>query len=141
MKHWPSWLLIGIAASGCAPANRVTLPSWDIPPASIEAERPLPLPALPELGVAGDNATLDRDGVLMLKAYRTAAEANTTIADANAAALEAQAGAYNSLIEAGKLMAQIAEIREEMLELERRDAFIDRMTYRAIIIAGLAFAL
>ena len=56
---------------------------------------------------------------------------------ANARALEAQAQAYNSLIEAGKMQQQIAQIRQEMLDQSRKDHMVDNLTHRVIIVLGL----
>lgn len=139
MTRWPIWLVIGIL-TGCA-TDSPALPDWNIPEASAEVTAPLPLPALPELQLEGDRAYIDRQGVIELTQYREAAEANTTIAGENAAGLEAQAAAYNALIQAGKFQAEIAAIRQEMLDQERRQALIDRSVYRAIILVGLAAAL
>lgn len=138
MKKSLIWLALGILA-GCA-TEGPALPSWEIPEATETATEPLLLPALPALGVSGGVATLDRAGVLALTRYREAAEANTNIAGENAAALEAQSRAYNELIEAGKLQASVAAIREEQLKIARRQALVDRLTLRSALLLGLALA-
>jgi len=135
MRAWPLFLLIGIIA-GCS-STPVSLPSWDIPQATEKAQHPLELPVRPQatLSVTG-MAEFSQEGMLQLQRYAAASEANYAIARANAQALEAQSRAYNALIQAGKLQRQVAEIRAELLEIERRDHFIDVWFYRGIIILG-----
>jgi hypothetical protein len=140
MKAWPIWLLIGIV-SGCAATDPIVLPAWNIEPASVEAQQPLALPALPELGAEGSPAVLNREGVVALLAYVEVAEANTTIASENANALAAQSSAYNQLIEAGQFTVEISRIREDQLARERSDHAADNWYHRAIIALGLALAL
>lgn len=139
MKHWPSWLLIGIL-TGCA-AEPVQLPDWEIPDATVEATQPLPLPNTPNITLTGEIATISAAGLRQLIAYRETAEANTIIAAENAAALEAQAAAYNDLIQAGKFMVEIARIRQQQLDVANRQLFIDRQLFRAAVLLGLALAL
>lgn len=140
MRTWLTLLSVGIL-SGCATNDPIDWPDWDIPKAAVEATEPLPLPQLPPLELEGNVATLDRAAVLALFAYREAAEANHDIAQANADALKAQALAYNQLIEAGKFQTQLMQIREEMLRQAKRDAFIDRMTLRGVVLLGIGLAL
>jgi len=126
--------LAGISAA-CS-NNPVVLPVWDLEPAEIEAQKPLTLPVLPSAGVSGDLATFGQAEMVQLERYVTTSEGNYLIALANAEALESQAKAYNALIEAGKMQRQIAVIRQEMLDQERSDHFVDNMTHRIVILVG-----
>ena len=133
------WLTVG-TLSACA-TERLELPAWDIPEASAQVTQPLALPDLPPIELDGDVATLDRAAVLALLQYQQAAEANHDIAADNGAALASQSAAYNELIEAGKLQQEIARIREEQLELARREAFVMRWFYRGTLVLLAAAAL
>ena len=124
MKTLALLFLVGISA-GCS-SNPVTLPDWDLEPAEVTAQEPLALPQLT------DPLTAEA-----LESLLIISEGNYEIAFANARALNAQAQAYNALIEAGKMQVQIAEIRQEMLDQERRDHMVDNLTYRVVIILGL----
>ena len=136
MRIWQAFLLIGILTV-CS-STPVTLPSWDIPPAATEAQQPLSLPERPVATLsASGKAEFSKEGMNQLRRYTTASEANFEIAKANAAALEAQSRAYNALIDAGKMQRQVAEIRQELLEAERRDHFIDNWFHRGLIALGL----
>lgn len=128
-------LIIG-TLTGCA-TDPVELPDWDIPEASVTVQDPLALPPLPALRSEGTRAWIDRDGVIALEKFKTAAEANSTIALENGAALRNQAEAYNALREAGEYMNEIARIRQEMLDRERQERTLDRWFYRTVIVLGL----
>jgi len=136
MRIWPLFLILG-TLSGCA-NTPVSLPSWDIPQATEEAQQPLELPVRPQATLSETGmAEFSQEGMLQLQRYAAASEANFAIARANAQALEAQSRAYNALIDAGELQRQVAEIRAELLELERRDHFIDVWFHRGVIVLGL----
>lgn len=66
---------------------------------------------------------------------------NYEIAQENAKALTALSASYNHLIEAGKLQNQFTLVREEQLQQERRDHFIDNWFHRGLIALGLLVAL
>lgn len=136
MQKWQMLLLIGIL-TGCS-STPVELPEWDIPEANVQAQYPLSLPERPpaSIGQSG-NAEFTQAGMLQLQRYAVTSETNFTIAQANAEALEAQSRAYNSLIDAGKMQHQVAQIREELLEIERRDHATDNWFYRGIIALGI----
>lgn len=121
--------------AGCA-SNPVELPDWDLAArqSDVEVTNPLPLPmlcAIPETGV------WPAECWKMLDAYDIVASANYEAAASNASALRKSEAAYDSLIEAGKLQSQLARIREEMLERERRAHTLDNWFYRVIIALGL----
>ncbi len=73
--------------------------------------------------------------------YEDVAEGNTTIAQLNADIARDGEEAYDHILSAAKAQQEIAQIRQEMLEAERKDHFIDNLWHRALIIAlaiGLA---
>ena len=85
--------------------------------------------------------TFDSAGFRVLLDIVDIADGNYAIAVENAAALEDQARAYNQLIEVGELQQQFMQIREEQLERERRDHFIDNWFHRGLIALGILVAL
>ena len=98
---------------------------------------PVPLPDMPVPVRFNDTeAVFDLNGMRSLERLRIASETNFLVAKSNALALDAQSRAYNSLIDAGKLQRQVAEIRAELLAIERRDHFIDVWFHRGIIVLG-----
>ncbi len=72
--------------------------------------------------------------------YEDVAEGNKEIAQLNADIARDSDKAYDYILDAAKRQQQIALIREEMLEKERRDHFIDNVE-RGIAILVLALAL
>jgi hypothetical protein len=85
--------------------------------------------------------TFTRSDFQALVEYATAAGGNYEVAQANADALEALSQSYNELIEAGRLQQKFAEIREEQLERERQEHFIDNWFHRGLIALGILVAL
>jgi hypothetical protein len=85
--------------------------------------------------------TFTKDGFQSLLEYSVIAGGNYEIALANAEAAEALSGAYNYLIEAGKLQHQFAQVRDEQLQRERRDHFIDNWFHRGLIALGILVTL
>jgi len=136
MRNFGLLLAIGLL-SGCA-STLVELPSWDIPQATEQAQHPLPVADRPKAASSTETTiTFDEAGIRALEAGHKTSETNYNIAEANATALEAQSRAYNSLIEAGKMQNEVARIRQELLDTERRDHFFDNWFYRGIIVLGL----
>jgi len=134
-----SHLLILPLLLACA-TNPVTLPDWDIEKASIEAQSPLTLPVLPQAGISGDLATFDKAAMEQLQRYVITSEGNVEIAQANAEALKSQSQAYNSLIDAGRMQQQISQIRQQLLDEEKKAHFVDNLWHRGVIILGVLAA-
>jgi hypothetical protein len=88
-----------------------------------------------------DSVTFDSAGFAALVRYSIVAGGNYEVGQANAQALEAQAQAYNELSECSKLAHQFAQVREEQLERERRDHFVDNWFHRGLIALGILVAL
>jgi hypothetical protein len=127
--------------SGCA-SNPIDLPDWDLTPATVEIQQPIRLPELPSpASSTEDTVTFTREDFQRLLEYTVAAGGNYDIAMANADSLEALSKAYNYLIEAGKLQQQFTQVREEQLQQERRDHFIDNWFHRGLIALGILAAL
>ncbi len=136
MRYLNSFLIF-LALSGCA--TPLELPQWDtLPLASVEVQRPLETPPRPlAASSTGNTITYDEQGIRDLSAYVEIAEGNQVIAENNALALEAQARAYNHLLDAGEYQRQIAIIRQEQLNQERKNRFWDGVWYKGIIALGL----
>ena len=127
--------------SGCV-SSPVEIPEWDLTPATVEAQQPLSRPELPSPeSSTQDTVTFSRDSLKTLLDIVDIADGNYAIAVENAAALEDQARAYNQLIEVGELQQQFMQIREEQLERERRDHFVDNWFHRGLIALGILVAL
>ena len=128
--------------AACA-SEPVQLPSWDnIESASIEVQSPIRLPDMPSpVSFTETEVVFSLDGMRQLETLRIAAETNYSIAEANAAALVAQSNAFNELRQAGIFQRQIAVIRAELLQEERRDHFIDNLWHRGLIALGVGLAL
>jgi hypothetical protein len=78
--------------------------------------------------------------LLQLERIIETGKANHDIAAANAEAAKAQSQAYNQLIEAGRMQREVAVIRQEMLDQERRDHQVDNLFHRVIIALGIVAA-
>lgn len=132
--------LIG-SLSGCA-SSPVDIPEWDLTPVETSAQQPLSRPELPSpVSSTEDTVTFSKDALVVLLDIVDISDGNYTIAQENAAALDAMGMAYNQLIEVGKLQRSFTQIRQEQLERERRDHFIDNWFYRGVIALGILVAL
>ena len=133
--------MVGVL-SGCSSTQPIELPDWDIPKASTEIQDPIPLPPL---DFSEGEASFDETAAEVLRDFEKTAIVNQEIALANNRALVKQSEAYNSLIEAGKMQRQIAQIRQELLDIERSQHKYDNWFYRTVIAVGAllvaAFAL
>lgn len=136
MRICATFLILGVLTA-CS-STPLELPTCQIPETSLDTQQPLTLPELPvEVSSTESTATFDVAGMQQLKRYRIASEANSAIASANADALAARNESTNALIECSEGQEHWSQIREEMLEQERRDHFIDNWFYRGVIALGL----
>jgi hypothetical protein len=79
--------------------------------------------------------------IRVLDAYKTASEANYGIAEQHAAQIEALQDALEALVEAGVAQRVVADMRQQMLEEERRHNTYEKVGLYAIILAlGVAAA-
>ncbi len=136
MKIW-TVLLIGLIAVGCARTPPKPLPDWELAE-RVETEVADPI-ELPELCELHDGQWTPACWLIFVDEYEVIAEGNTIIAGANASALRKTEAAYDEIIAAGKLQQQLATIRQELLDDERRQREYDKWYYRAIIV-GLIIA-
>ncbi len=103
---------------------------------------PLDLPLFPTFGESADGlVTLTPAEGQELLIYQVAAEANTEIAWEHADQVADMRTAYNALSRAGQAEHEIAELRQTLLEEERRAHFWSRITDWILIgILGIAVA-
>ena len=132
-------LLTVLILAGCA-SSPVELPDWDLAQRdqSKEASDPVALPDLCAVPWQPD----DVECWAALDLHDIAAEANYTIAAENAKSSRAGDAAYDELLGAAKVQQELSEIRQRMLEQERRDRELDKWWYRALIVLiGIGAAL
>ena len=129
-------MLTALIAVGCASQPRTPLPDWE---AAAREEQEVADPIkLPELcALPSDGRWGARCWVIFVDQYEIIAEGNTEIAFLNASALRKTEAAYDHLIAAGKMQQEIAEIRQELLEEERRGRMMDTWWYRGLIALGV----
>jgi len=122
-----------ISLSACANGG-VEIPDCEVKEAVVDIQQPLKLPELPE---DPKDITLDT-----LVRYIVVSGGNYDIAADNAGALVVQSEAYNNLRDCSEFQRKFSEIREEQLEQERKDHFIDNLWHRGLIVLiGVAVAL
>lgn len=124
-------MLLVLTLSACA-GRQVTIPDWSAAEREPkEITDPIQLPLLCEIPWATTECWA------AVEQYEVVSEGNTAIAQANADALRKSEAAYDHLIEAGKLQQQYAQLREEMLDEEKREHLYDNLFHRVIIVTGL----
>ncbi len=119
--------------SACA-TEPIQLPDFEAAVrADVEVTNPSTLPLLCEW-------PWNAECLQRLDVYEDVAEGNTTLAQLNADIARDSEEAYDHILSAAKAQQEIAQIRQEILEAERRDHFIDNVWHRSLILA-LAIAL
>jgi len=88
----------------------------------------------------GTEIAYDQAGVNDLEAYRVCSEANQANVDEHAAQIKQLKIARKGLTEAGQAQRNIADMRAEMLEDERKRNFFEKIGLYAVII-GMGLAL
>jgi len=132
--------LMAFVLAGCS-STPLELPTCEIPGPLGEVQYPLELPRLPVAESSTDTtATYPLEEVRQLKRYRLASDANFKVAEANALALEARNDEVNALIECSRYSKIWMEVREDMLEQERQDHFMDNLYHRGLIVLGVIAA-
>lgn len=127
--------------NGCA-SSPVDIPKWDLVPVEEQAQHPIRLPELPSPVASTDSTvTFTQPDFARLLRYATVSGGNYEIAEANALALESMNEAYNSLIVAGQAQLSFTQVREEQLQQERRDHFIDNWFHRGLIALAILVTL
>ncbi len=132
-------LLLFTSLASCT-TTKLELPTCDIPEPLSEVQALLDVPAMPvEIERTETAATYDLQGVLQLDRVFKTAESNKVIGDLNTAALSARNEEVNAFIECARYSKMWMEVREDMLEQERRDHTIDNLFHRGILVLiGLA---
>lgn len=120
--------------SGCA-VEKIQLPDFEEAARSDEkVTDPVALPDLCEVPFT------TADCYQLLDVFENIAIDNTDLAQLNADIIRLSDQAYDKILSAAKKQQDIALIREDMLQAERKDHFIDNLWHRGLIIllaAGL----
>lgn len=114
---------------------------WDsIEVVSQPATKPLDCGGFPYPSeVIGESIVYDNSGANALEAYRACSEANEDIAAEHAQQIDQLHIATKGLVEAGQAQRRIADMRQQILEEERRHWFFERIGYWAgFLIIGAA---
>ena len=114
----------------------VELPNWDLAKRDTTKEAANPLP-LPDLCAIPSDGTWSVECWKKLDAHDLVSEANYSIAQDNANASKKSDGAYDELLGAAKVQQELSQIRQDLLEQERRAHTMDNWFYRVIIALGL----
>ncbi len=141
MKAWPIFLILGASLTACS-TTPLELPTCEIPAPMAEVGKAVSVPEMPSpVSATEEEATFDRAGVVALTQVWVAAGTNETVANENALAIESRNEEVNQLIECARYSKIWMEVREDMLEQERKDHQFDNYWHRGVILAlalGLA---
>lgn len=119
-------------ASGCA-AEKIQLPNFqEAERTDVEVTDPTEYPDLCNIPWTSANCWQRLD------VFEDVAIGNQELAQLNADIARDSDEAYDHILSAAKSQQQISQIREEQLEIERRDHLLDNWFYRIIIVLGLA---
>jgi len=142
MRRLLACLIIGASLTACS-SNPIELPTCDVPAPLNDLGQLLSVPDMPsEVSSTESTATFDLDGLLQFERLRVASVHNKTIGDENTAALAARNAEINELIECARYQKAWMEVREDMLQQEKRDHFIDNLWHRGLIVLiGVGVAL
>ena len=125
-----------ISLNACA-SNRLEIPDCEVPAAEVDIQEPVRLPQIADPVIKVDSATYSKEDFAALTRYIVAAGGLYDVSAANYGALVAQSEAYNELRDCSEFQRKFSEVREEQLEQERRDHFIDVWFRNGIIALGL----
>ena len=132
------FLIAGVVLSGCATAPN---PWQDLTVDTSPAATPIDCGSFPyPTGVQDESIIYDNAGVNDLERYRECSEANEAIAQEHALQIGYLKQSRYHLVEAGKAQKSIADMRQTMLEDERKHRFWSSIGYWIVII-GLGSAL
>jgi len=122
--------------SACA-AERIQLPEFEEAARSDEeVTDPVDYPSLCSLPWTATECWQAID------VYEDVAEGNKEIAQLNADIARDSDAAYDHILSAAKKQQEVGQIRQEMLEDERRDHFWDNVWHKVLIVLlGLGYAL
>ncbi len=115
--------------SACA-ADPVKLPDFEeAARKDVEITYSTQLPMLCEIPYT------DPQCYVRLDVYEDVAEGNTALADLNAGIIVDGEASYDHILSGAKKQQEVGQIRQEMLEQERRDHFWDNVWHRGLILA------
>jgi len=103
-----------------------------------EIGQPVSVPEMPSPVSSEQDATVfDHEGIATLTQVRVAAVTNERVARENALAIESRNEEVNQLIECSRYSKIWMEVREDMLEQERKDHELDNLWHRGVIALGV----
>lgn len=139
MRVFATFLMVGVLI-GCS-STPLELPTCEIPGPMAEVGHPIAVPGMPtEQSATDTTVTFDLEGLLQLDRVYKAGLANKKIAEENALAIEARNEEVTQLIECARYSKIWMEVREDMLEQERKDHWVDNMWHRGLIALGVIAA-
>jgi hypothetical protein len=129
-------LLLALTASACA-VDPIQLPDFEAAERQkVEITDPIDYSVLCEIPFEGVEC------YQRLDVFEDEAEANQELAQINAEIARDSDAAYDHILSAAKQQQEIAQIRQEMLEAERRDHMWDNVWHKVLIVLlGLGYAL
>ena len=143
MSRLPTFWMVGLSLlilSGCAASPPVS-PGEGLSVETDSATAALDCGGFPApTGATGTEIAYDQAGVNDLEAYRVCSEANQGNVDEHAAQIRQLKIARKGLTEAGQAQRNIADMRAEMLEDERKHHFWQSLGYW-VVIGAMGFAL
>ena len=137
MNRLLTFLIIGAGLSGCAtsqPESPWAGTTVEVGPAAaaLDCAR-FPLPS----SATDTEITYDEAGSNALEAYRICADANQANVDEHAAQIGQLKVARAALVESGQAQRNIADMRQEMLDDERRHNFWQSIGYWVLIVGAV----
>ena len=136
MRTLVCFLIVGVL-SGCA----TTTPNpWkDLTMDTSPAVGPIDCPRFPlPSSFTADTIVYDEDGANAMEAYRACAEDNRDLVTEHAAQIGQLKIARKGLTEAGIAQRNISDMRQEILEQERRHWLFERIGYVILTIGAIA---
>lgn len=98
------------------------------------------LPDRPIPDIVGDRFTYDRDGINQLDEYFILAEACYDIQRATANQVDELKSAAKELVQAGQSQRRVADLRQQIIEDERRQHWLEKAGLYVIMLFGLGAA-
>ena len=131
------WILGASLLTACS-STPLELPTCEIPAPMAELGEPVSVPEMPSPVSSEQEATVfDHAGIATLTQVRVAAVTNERVARENALAIESRNEEVNQLIECSRYSKIWMEVREDMLEQERKDHLYDNLWHRGVIALGV----
>ena len=128
-----SLLLIAGGLAACAASPPRSNPWADKAMAFEPAAKPVPLPQWPESTICGPSVCLTPQAANALLLYADVADQNYTIGVELAGAVDELGVAYNSLVKAGAAEHELAELRGDLVDAERKARVWDKLGYWSLL--------